>query len=192
MHSTLGWTVALTLALCATILAAAATRPTLHLLTCGGVALALTLLAVRENQTLVADGASKNLIAGSTARNMALVWAWGALGILVTYNLVLKGQWKEWWHFCLGFGIAAAGSLLFARAVERDEARGVVDQSVVKIGRTLIIAQIVGVAAGLISMFVDGKFPRDIRYIDWAGCNIFFFGGLSILAISLNALRNAR
>ncbi|MFN0217308.1 MAG: hypothetical protein ACKVP4_00685 [Hyphomicrobium sp.] len=192
MHSTLGWTAALAFALCAIILAAAATRPTLHLLTCGGVALALTLLAMRQNQSLVASGASKNLIAGSTARNMALVWAWGALGIFATYNLVLEGQWKEWWHFCLGFAIAAVGSLLFARTVERDEAKGVVDQSVVKVGRTLIIVQIVGVAAGLISMFVDGKFPRDIRYVDWAGCNIFFFGGLAILAISLNALRTSR
>jgi hypothetical protein len=45
-------------------------------------------------------------------------------------------------------------------------------------------------AAGLVSLFVEGKFPRDIAHADWAGCNIFFFGALAIAAISLDALRS--
>ncbi|MGQ0455648.1 MAG: hypothetical protein ACT4OU_01165 [Hyphomicrobium sp.] len=192
MSSTIGWIAALGVSVCAVIIAAGAGQADLHMIACAVVALALTLMAVRESHALIAGGASKNIVAGATARNMGLVWAWGAVAIFTTYNLVLEGRWPEWWHFFLGFAIAAAGSLLFAGAVARDEAKGVVDQSVNKIGRALIIAQIVGVAAGLISMFVDGKFPRPTRYVDWAGCNIFFFGGLAILAISLNALRNSR
>ena len=44
----------------------------------------------------------------------------------------------------------------------------------------------------LTDMLADGKFPRAAANPDWAACNIFFFGGLAIAAISLNALLSAR
>ena len=190
--TTTGWTLALGGSVLAIALIAAAGDATLHLAAAGLIALLLTVSAVRENWILASAGASKNAVAASTARNNGLIWAWGALAILLTYMVVLERRWPEWWQFFLGFGLAAVGSMAYASAMTRDEAAGRVDPAIQKVGRGLIIAQVAGVIAALISMFVDGKFPRDIRYPDWAGCNIFFFGGVAILIVSLNALRSAR
>lgn len=190
--TTTGWTLALVGSVLAIALIAAAGDATLHLAAAGLIALLLTVSAVRENWILASAGASKNVVAASTARNNGLIWAWGALAILLTYMVVLERRWPEWWQFFLGFGLFAVGSMAYASAMTRDEAAGRVDPAIQKVGRGLIIAQVAGVIAALISMFVDGKFPRDIRYPDWAGCNIFFFGGVAILIVSLNALRNAR
>jgi hypothetical protein len=183
---------AITASICAIVLTAGANQPVLHLIACALIATLMTLNAVRENRSLIADGASKNLIAASTARNLGMAWAWGAIGIMITYAVVLEQRWPEWWQFFVGFALAAVGSLMYAGVMNRDEAKGKADDAMHRVGRTLIIVQAVGVAIGLISMFVDGKFPRATSYADWAGCNIFFFGGLTILAISLNALRSAR
>lgn len=192
MLSFTSWIAALLISVGVVVAVAAFGEPHHQLIACAAIALLLTGNAVRENLRLHSAGASKNVIAGSTARNAGLVWAWGALSILLTYMVVIDQRWPEWWHFFLGFAIAAVGSVLYARTMARDEAAGRVDQSMIKIGRVLVWAQAIGVAAGLISMFVDGKFPRAATYIDWAGCNIFFFGGLAIVLISLNALRTSR
>jgi hypothetical protein len=120
-----------------------------------------------------------------------LVWTWGALAILVTYTLAVQNRWPEWWHFFLGFALAAVVSLAFAKMLRRDAEAGRVDAPLMKAGRALIVLQLIGVTAGVISMFADGKFPREATHPDWAACNIFFFGALAIAAISINALRSA-
>ena len=56
----------------------------------------------------------------------------------------------------------------------------------------LVIAQFVGMMVAAISMLIDGKFPRGIDNPDWAAMNIFFFGALSIAAVSLNSLLSSR
>ena len=76
--------------------------------------------------------------------------------------------------------------------LDRDAKVERVDKSVMKVGRTLVMVQLAGMLVAIISMFIDGKFPRDASYPDWAGCNIFFFGALAIAAISLNALTTAK
>lgn len=192
MLSFTSWTIALIGAVAAIVAIAAVGEPLHQLIACALITLAMAANAIRENVSLVSAGASKSVVAGSTALHAGLVWAWGALAILLTYMIVIDERWPEWWHFFFGFAIAAIGSVVYARAMARDEAAGRVDQSMIKIGRALVWAQTIGVAAGLISMFVDGKFPRATTYVDWAGCNIFFFGGLAILLISANALRTSR
>lgn len=186
------WLATLAIAVALVVFAATTGNADLHLGVAALVAVVLTAFAIRENWALTAGGASDTAIAGSTARNNGLVWAWGALVIIITSLAVIDGKWPEWWQFFLGFGVAAVGSVLFALAMARDEANGRKDDAMLKVGRGLVIAQAVGVVAALISMFVDGKFPRDVRYADWVGCAIFFCGGVAILLISLNALRNAR
>lgn len=190
MSSQTAWMIALTLSICAIIIAAGVGRADLHMLASGVVSIAFALTAIREHRTLRAAGASESAIGSSTARNAGLVWAWGALGIFVTYAFILENAWPEWWHFIAGFSIAAIASIVFSNMLDRDAAAGRVDPAVMKVGRTLIIVQLVGVILALVSMLFDGKFPRDPSYSDWAGCNIFFFGGLAIVAISLNALRD--
>ena len=192
MSSLTAWMIALTLALCAIIITAAANLPFAHMAASGIVSLVFALIAVRDHASLTEAGASKSVIGSSTARHTGLVWAWGAIGILVTYAFILEDRWPEWWHFFIGFAVAAAASLMFASMLDRDSESGKVDQSVMKIGRALVMVQFIGVIGALISMFVDGKFPRDPSYADWAGCNIFFFGAIAIAAISLNALLRSR
>ena len=110
----------------------------------------------------------------------------------MTYAFILEQRWPEWWHFFLGFAIAAVASLVFSNMLDRDAEAGRVDDSIIKIGRALVMVQLIGVIIAVITMFVDGKFPRDVSYSDWAGCNIFFFGAIAIAAISVNALRSAK
>ena len=190
MLSITGWLFALAAAICATILAAAAEQPTLQMTAVAAICIAITLVAVREHQKLKAIGAPINAIASSTARYLALVWAWGALAILVTYLFVIEKHWAEWWQFFIGFAFAGLASIGFSLLLDRDRAAGRDDTVLVKAGRVLLQAQVIGMTAGIISLFVDGKFPRSTNHADWAGCNIFFFGALAIAVISLDALRS--
>lgn len=190
MLSLVGWMIGLTAAVCVTILSAAANQPALQMAAAGGVSLAIAVMAIREHQQLMTGGAPLSALASSTARYLGLVWAWGALAIAATYLLVLEKTWPEWWQFFIGFAFAAVASIAFSNMLDRDTASGKVDEPIVKAGRVLIQVQIVGMAVALISLFVDGKFPRGVEHADWAGCNIFFFGALAVAIISLNALRS--
>ncbi|MEQ1669472.1 MAG: hypothetical protein ABL893_01300 [Hyphomicrobium sp.] len=192
MSSLTAWMIALTLSICAIILTAAINNPAMHMLASGVVSVVFALTAIREHNALRASGASKSEIGSSTARNTGLVWAWGGVGIFVTYMFILPHRWPEWWQFFLGFSLAAVASIVFSNMLQRDTDAGRVDEPVMKVGRILVMLQLGGVLAGLASMLIDGKFPRAITYPDWAGCNIFFFGALAIAAISLNALSQAK
>jgi hypothetical protein len=182
------WMVALTLSLCAVIFTAAANAPGLHMVASGTISLVFAAIAIANHKSLVEAGASKSEIGASTAHHTSLVWIWGALSILVTYALILDNRWPEWWHFFLGFLVAATACMIFSVMLSRDAESGKIDQSVLKLGRILVMLQLAGMVAAIASMFIDGKFPRDVTHPDWAGCNIFFFGALAIAAISADAL----
>jgi hypothetical protein len=186
----MGLMLALVTAVCATVLAAAAHQPPLHMAVAGVAGLALTFMAIRDRQRLMMAGATTSAVAGSTARHLGLVWAWAALSLVATYLLIIETRWPEWWQFFIGFAFAALASFVFSSMLDRDAVAGRDDDTLVKFGRLLVQAQIVGMAAGIISLFVDGKFPRAVNHADWAGCSIFFFGALAIAAISLDALRS--
>ncbi|MEQ1716942.1 MAG: hypothetical protein ABL907_13300 [Hyphomicrobium sp.] len=192
MSSLTAWMISLTLGLCAVIITAGAQQPFLNLLATGLVSAAFASLAIRENRALVEAKESKSAIAGSTARYIGLVWTWGALALLVIYLLVLENSWPEWWQFFFSFMTAAVGSIIFANMLARDDKDGKEDESVMSLGRLLIKLQLVGMSVGIIALFIDGKFPRETTHPDWAACNIFFFGGLAIAAISANALAASR
>jgi hypothetical protein len=190
MLSLVGWIFGLAVAVCATILTAAVKEPEWHMAATGVVGLVIAIMAIRDHQQLINSGAPTSAVASSTARYLGLVWAWGALALLVIYTLILERAWPEWWQFFLGFAFAAVASIVFSSMLDRDRAAGRVDPTIVKIGRVLVQVQLVGMIAGIISLFVDNKFPRDTHHADWAGCNILFFGALAIAAISLDALRS--
>jgi hypothetical protein len=190
MSPHMGSILALAAAVCATVLAAAAHQPPLHMAVAGVAGLALTFMAIRDRQRLMMAGATTSAVASSTARHLGLVWAWAALAVAATYLLIIETRWPEWWQFFIGFAFAALASFVFANMLDRDTVAGRGDDTLVKFGRLLVQVQIVGMAAGIISLFVDGKFPRAVNHADWAGCSIFFFGALAIAAISLDALRS--
>lgn len=182
------WMVALGLSVCATILAAGGSDAEWHMAVTGAVSIALATLGIVQHHRLIAAGASANAVGGSTARYCGLVWAWGALSNLAVYGALLETRWPEWWHFFLGFSFAAVASMVVARLFDNDAASGKTDAGLLKIGDVLVKAQLVGMIVGIISLFVDNKFPRPVSYADWVGCNVAFFGALAIAALSLNAI----
>lgn len=192
MSSLTAWMISLTLGLCAVIVTAGAGQPTLNLIATGLVSAAFASMAIRENRSLIAERAGKSAIAASTARYIGLVWTWGALALLVIYFLVFENRWPEWWQFFMSFATAAVGCIIFANMLGRDDAEGREDESIMKLGRLLIKLQLIGMAVGVISLVLDGKFPRSVTNSDWAACNIFFFGGIAVAAICANALAAPR
>ena len=192
MSSLAAWMISLTLSLCAIILAAGANLPGIHMAASGIVSLVFALLAVREHNGLAKAGANRSALGSSTARYTGLVWAWGALGILVTYAFILDQRWPEWRTYVLGFIIAGAGCLLFGTMLNRDAEAGKEDDSFMQLGRTLVMIQLAAMVLAAVSLVVEGKFPRAANFPDWAACNIFFFGSIAIAAISLNALLSSR
>ena len=124
MTSLTAWMINLTLSLCVIILAAGANSSTLHMAASGAVSLVFALLAVREHAALTAANATKSVIGASTARYSGLLWAWGALGMLVSYLFVpflqvggkliktvpaffVRLAWQDaaWFYVALGFNV---------------------------------------------------------------------------------------
>ena len=183
MTSLTAWMISLTLGLCAIILTAALNQPAWHLVATGLISVAFAIMAIRENRSLIAEGATKHVIAASPARDIGLGWTWGAIGLLVIYSLIFEGRWAEWWQFFIGFLFAAVGSIVFANMLTRDAEAGREDPAVFKLGRILVMALLVGMVIAIASLFIDGKFPRDTSHADWAACNIFFFGAIALAVI---------
>jgi hypothetical protein len=186
------WMMSLAVAVCAMIITAAIGNTEYHMAVTGVISLMMALWAVQEHLSLARADAPQTAIGASTAKSCGLIWAWGTLSLLATYGFMLGNKWPEWWQFTLGFGAAAIACLWFANIMTRDAASGQDDADLLRMGRIMLMVQIVGVLAALVTMLIEGKFPRSAAEADWAGINIFLFGGLAIIAISINALRTTR
>ena len=91
MSSLVIWMISLTVGLCVTILAAGALEPQVHIAMSAMICLAFAGLGIGENRSQHAAGLSKSAIAATTAHYMGLIWAWGALAILVTLTVLRPG-----------------------------------------------------------------------------------------------------
>jgi hypothetical protein len=187
MTSALIWILVLAVGVAAVYWGAATGDFSLHLWLTALVCLGYALLAVWQRHRLSAAGAGEAALAGDTARSMALVWAWAALTLLLTY--VLLHDWIEWWQYVLGAGIVAALCLFFAAALSRDAKAGREDATLLKLARYMTIGQLAGMVIAMIGLVIDDKMPRDPEKPDWAASTIFFFGAAALAAISLDALR---
>jgi phosphatidylglycerophosphate synthase len=143
-------------------------------------------------QSLIAAGASRSAVGASKAREMGLVWGWGAVCILATYALGVA-SWKEWWHFLIPFAVLSVACLWFARTLGRDAANGVNDEGMLKLSRNLAIGQLVGMIVTMVGLVIDGKMTRFIAprkgWEDWPANNYFFFGALALAILSIHAIR---
>ncbi|MCL4768504.1 MAG: hypothetical protein KJZ80_19985 [Hyphomicrobiaceae bacterium] len=162
-----------------------------HAAVAAATALLVAGVAVRQCRRLLDKGGSAIEVASSNAWYMGVVWSWGMLALVATYGTGVLA-WKEWWHFVLAFGAAAGLSLYFAAALKRGARSGKEDESMLRLARYLAIVQLVGMAATMLGLVVDGKMVRFLtpRFTDWAANNVFFFGALGIAVISAYALRN--
>lgn len=161
-----------------------------HMMIAAVVAIVFALVAIRETRQLVEAGGSRPAVAAQTARFMGYVWAWGALGLVISYGSGVV-SWHEWLTFFVAFAILAAASLFFSMLLQRDADQGKEDEALLKVGRYLAWAQLFGMIAVVVGLIIDGKMTRFLvpRYGDWAANNIFFFGAIAIGAISAYALK---
>ncbi len=184
------WMVTLTICLAAIILSAAAGLPTVHTFVAALIGLAIAGMGIADNWSQRKNDASENQIAASTARHMGLVWIWGCLSLFATYYFILS--WKEWLVFTLAFAAVGVLCLLFAAALDRDEAQGRTDPTIQKLAKYLSIGQLIGMVIAMVGLIVDGKWPVTVEsnpgWADWAANNIFFFGAMSIALLTANAL----
>ena len=162
-----------------------------HALIAAATALLVAAVAVRQCRVLLGKGASASEVASSNAWYMGIIWGWAALALIATYGTGVL-VWKEWWHFVLGFAVAAGLSLYFANALKLDAIAGKEDEAMLRIGRYLAIVALFGMVVTMVGLIIDGKMVRflTLRFTDWAANNVFFFGALGIAVISGYALRH--
>jgi hypothetical protein len=181
------WLAALVVGVGATVLAATAGNPGLHIALVAVVCVGFALYAYYEHRRLRGLAAGPAAIASANAMSMALVWAWAAASLLLTYVFILR--WGEWWQYVLGAGFVAALCFGFAGMLSRDAAAGNRDEAMLKLARYLTIGQLAGMTLAMIGLVLDSKMPRAFDKPDWAASTIFFFGAAALAAISLNGLR---
>jgi hypothetical protein len=180
------WLIALAAGTAAVSIGAAVSGQVGHMGITALVCVAFALLAVWERRRLVASGGSEPAVAATTANSMALVWAWAALSMLLTYRFVLS--WHEWWQYVLAAGAVAAACMFFASMMSRDAAAGRQDDTLLNLARYLTIGQLAGMIIAMVGMVIDDKMPRDPGEPDWAANAMFFFGAAALAAISAYAL----
>ncbi|MDX2288206.1 MAG: hypothetical protein NW217_05225 [Hyphomicrobiaceae bacterium] len=191
------WMVAIAISIFVLIISAAGGMVTTHTTIACVVALCFAAYAVIDNRRLHEAKASEYQVAASTARHMGLVWAWGALGLLMTYMPSLKILlWKEWLTFTGMFAGLAVLCLFMAATIASDEQKGRQDRSLLNVAHYLSVTQLIGMIIAMVGLVVDKKFPpvvkKSIEWQDWAANTYFFFGAAALAIISANALISAR
>jgi hypothetical protein len=189
---TISWGLtALALALSTALAAAFGATPNVLIATCAVIAAAFAVFAIRSRGAHAASGASRSRIAAASARAMALVWIWGAIAIVITYQLI--PPWREWWHFALAFAIAGTACLFFSNVHERDAAARRDDETMLKLGRGLAMAQLLGTLAAMVGLILDpNKTFQDTTDPAWAANILFFAGAAALAAISAHAILTDR
>jgi hypothetical protein len=189
MASLVIWMAAFTIGTCVTVLSAATGSYGLHLGVTGLVTLSIAIVAVQEHGQLMAHNAKRSALAATTSRYIGLVWIWAACAILVTYEFILS--WRETWQFVIGLAIIGALCLGLAIMFDRDAESGKEDPTMLSLGRTLNLLQMVGMLMAVIGLVADNKFiltARGAVRSDWAANNIFFFGAIAVALIGAHAL----
>lgn len=183
------WMMSFTIGSCVTVLSAAALNPQLHMCVTALVTLAIAIVAVQVHRQLMAAGASRSALAATTCRYIGLVWIWAACAVMVTYEFILT--WREASQFAVGLMVVGALCLGLAMMFDRDDAAHREDETMLYLGRTLNLLQMVGMLIAVIGLIADGKFApggHGPLHADWAANNIFFFGAVSVALIGAQAL----
>ena len=161
-----------------------------HMAIAAAMSLVFAVMAIRECRAMLGAGAAPSEVAGNNARCIGVVWAWGALALIMTYGTGVLA-WKEWWHFVIAFTVAAAICLLISATLKRSARSGQEDETMLRWARYLSVIQLIGMIVVMLGLLIDGKMVRFLnpRHTDWAANNIFFFGALALAAISGYALK---
>ena len=189
MASLVIWMTAFTIGTCVSVLSAATGNHGLHLGVTAIVTLSIAVVAVQTHRQLMMQNAKRSALAATTSRYIGLVWIWAACAILITYEFILT--WRETWQFVIGLAIIGGLCIGLAMMFDRDADAGKEDETMLSLGRTLNLLQMVGMLMAVIGLVADGKFlftARGALRSDWAANNIFFFGAIAVALIGAHAL----
>ncbi len=154
------------------------------------VATGFAVTFMRSNTALRETGARPSAVAAMTSRYVCYVWTWAALCLLTTYAFGIA-VWREWLLFSVACLIVAGLAMVFASILQRDADEGRDDPTLLKLAHVMAIVLLAGMVATIIGLLVDGKMMRMFtpRFGDWPANNVFFFGALSVAAITGFALK---
>jgi hypothetical protein len=145
---------------------------------------------IKANTALRASGANQSAIAALTSRFVSYVWTWGALCLLTVYATGIL-VWREWLTFSIACIVIAGLSMVFATMLQKDADAGREDATLLKLADALAKILLAGMAITVVGFIIDGKMVRFLnpRFTDWAANNVFFFGAISVAAITGYALK---
>lgn len=187
------WILALAIAISVHAITAAMPSVELHALISAMISLVIAVLAVRENESATTSEHGIFELASANARYMAVVWAWAAVTVTLTYASVL--HWADWWHYAMPISGAAVLYLCFANLMDKGT-ESTTAMRALKLARFLAIVQLVGAVATIVGLIGTGKlaFASHVRVAnlarDWAANDIFFFGATALAVISAVALKS--
>ena len=161
---------------------------------CIAFVLIVVMGGVYENRRLT-NRATEAEIGSMNALYMGIIWAWGGFAIAVLYTTVI--EWKEWWHFVLGFGAAGIASFVFAALLHRSPDGKMLGFTHVGIARGAAWVQLVAMIVTMLGLIIDNKMDklgwnwavRGNPPNDWAANNVFWVGAAGLALLSIVALR---
>lgn len=187
MGTNVAWLLGIGVAVAILLVAASLNLYYVHMAISAVVGLVIAFCGLREARRIKSRQAS--LLASSSFRYMGLVWTWGALALLVTYNFAL--QWREWWQFFIGFVVLAGLCLFTSATLMKDGAGKQEDATMLNVARILAAVLAVAMVITMVGLLVDGKMWRYTTVAglrpgsqDWAANNVFFFGAMAIAALA--------
>jgi hypothetical protein len=196
MTSMIIWILGIGASIAALAVTAATKQFYLHMALAAAVSLTIALASVAEAraaETSAPPGADRGI--AISLRHMGLVWAWGALGLMVTYGTDIL-SWREWWQFFIAFVLLAGLSQLLAMTLRKDMSSGDADPTLIKLARGFAVFVLVAMLITMIGLLIDGKMWRFTTVAglrrgsqDWAANNIFFFGALALSVISAHVVK---
>lgn len=198
MSSMIVWMMGIGISVAAMVVAAAIQSHYLHMTLAAAVSIVVALSAFGESRENTEAGSEAGLVASANLRHMGLVWAWGALGLFVTYAFKIL-EWREWLHFFIAFLVLAGLSLFLSATLRKDSEEHQQDQTMLKVARGYSVFVLVAMLLTMVGLLVDGKMWRFMSVAgqrvgsqDWAANNIFFFGAMALAAVAWNAISNLR
>ncbi len=130
---------------------------------------------------------SISLAAARNARLMGVCYVWGAVALMAIYSLT-QLRWQHGWQYALGMALFGVTGFVFASKLKREDLNQY--DLVFRVARFLTIIQGIGAVLGLVYLVAMGKMSSV--HDDWAANQVFLFGGIAIVLLSVFSLRSNR
>jgi hypothetical protein len=149
----------------------------------------MALLALREARELANNGETRGLVAYNFTCHMGLLWACGALVIIITYSTGIL-TWSTWWQYFPTFMVFAGLCLFLSKVLEEDHDG--LDDKMMRISLGLAVTTLFAVMLpeGAIGFSRLGGVRPD-RASVWAADHVFVFVGLAMLVVAAYLLKTS-